>query len=352
MAAKISHIEIYRQSLVLLEHGNKKDQELSSLLEDQNLFRYGCFGAVAPDIFYFYHPMKSKKHKYGLYWADQVHHRRVFELVISFLDRVRRDSNTGRRNKRLAFALGYLSHCAADIVTHPYIFYITGNYYSSNQAEASKAQVNHMRVENILDSYLVAERWGISPKHYNFFKYVNIADSNGSLDFDIWQMWVNGLSVVYPDEFREKYVGSLQTVLKGDLIQDSFHNFVKFNRYVDTRSIIVRGLLRTIDAITWHRLKARFLILPPRHLIDDRYPNTQNQFWRYPADPGRTSNESYNQLVHRSAELSVELIRLAKEYVDGKKSTKDFKSFIGYNLDTGTITDSTGMFTFAPIPEI
>jgi hypothetical protein len=56
--------------------------------------------------------------------------------------------------------------------------------------------------------------------------------------------------------------------------------------------------------------------------------------------------------VHRAAEQSADWIRLARDFVAGKKTEKDFKPLIGYNLDTGTITDSTGMFAFEPIPEV
>ncbi len=355
MAAKITHLEIYRQSLVLLEHGNDADQKIASLLERDDLFRYGCAGAVSPDIFYYYHLLSAKKQKIGMNWGNRIHHSRVFELILAFLDRIRRDTDEERRNKRLAFALGYISHCAADIVTHPYIFYITGNYYSPDRDEANRAQENHLRVENILDSYLVYERWGISPEKYNFLKYVDITEKyrrRKILDFDIWQMWVNALSVVYPDEFRTEYPGSLQTIREDDLINDAFSGFLKFNRIVDTRSKVVRGLLRTIDTVTFHRLKARNLILPPRHMIDDRYPNTHRKPWKFPADPDRISTESFNQLVHRAAEQSADWIRLARDFVAGKKSEKDFRPLIGYNLDTGTITDSTGMFAFEPIPEV
>ena len=355
MAAKITHIEIYRQSLVRLEHGNDADQMLASTLEQDDLFRYGCFGAVAPDIFYFYHLFSHRKHQIGMQWANRIHHHRVIEVVISFLDRIRRDTNEKRKHKRLAFALGYLSHCAADIVTHPYIFYITGNYYSADEKEAARAQENHLRVENILDSYLVFERWGISADSYNFLKYVLVSGRQGKrkiLDFDIWQMWANALSVVYPDEFADHYPGSLNIIQKDDLINDAYRGFLRFNRIVDNRSVTIRGLLRTIDAVTFRKLKARNLILPPRHMIDSRYPNTDHKEWRYPAEPNRTSTESFNELAHKAAELSAQWMRLARDYVDGKKSLKDFDPLIGYNLDTGTITDSTGMFVFEPIPDI
>lgn len=354
MAAKITHLEIYRQALVLLEHGNEADQKTASLLEENRLFRYGCFGAVAPDIFYFYHIFSSRQ-QIGMEWANRIHHSRVFELVLAFLDRVRHDENQERRKKRLAFALGYISHCAADIVTHPYIFYITGNYYSKDRGEASRAQENHLRVENILDSYLVQERWGISPHRYNFLKYVNVSERHRgrlSLDFDLWQMWVNALSVVYPEEFRGGYPGDIHRVQRDDLIMEAFAGFIRFNRLLDTRWAAVRGVLRAVDALTFHRLKARNFLLPPRDMIDDRYPNTSGSLWKYPAAPERISRESYSQLVHRAAGQAADWIRMAREYVDGKKNRKDFQPLIGYNLDTGLVSDSHEMFAFDPIPEV
>ncbi|MEQ8350981.1 MAG: zinc dependent phospholipase C family protein [Leptospiraceae bacterium] len=348
MAAKLTHLEVFRQSLALMEHGDEFDRSIARMLHQEHLFRFGCFGAVAPDIFYFYHLLNKKKNTTGITWGNITHHRKVFELVLAFLDRIREDSVA--REKRKAFALGYVSHCATDIVTHPYIFYITGDFYSTDQVRSRKAQENHLRVEYALDSYLIAERLGMSPNKYHFLQFVDVRDRR-NMDFDIWQMWIHALSRVHESDFKEHYIGTLESIKKGDVLNEAFQGFLKFNKLLDTRSWLVRGFLRTIDNLTLHKWKARHLILPPRHTIPEKMYNPHNRSWRYPADPGKESTESFMELVHRAANFSRELIRLCNDYIDGRKKRKDFEDLLGYNLDTGVRSESLEMHAFEPLED-
>ena len=349
MAAKLTHLEVFRQSLALMEHGDSVDQSIAGMLHQEETFRYGCFGAVAPDIFYFYHLLNRKKNTTGITWGNITHHRRVFELVLSFLDRIKEDNTA--RDKRRAFALGYVSHCATDIVTHPYIFYITGDLYSTDEVRSRKAQENHLRVEYALDAYLVAERLGMSPNKYHFLKFVDIRDSRNNMDFDIWQMWIHALSRVHEEDFAEHYKGSLTRIQRGDVLNEAYSGFLRFNRLLDTRSWLVRGFLKAMDGISFHRLKTRHLVLPARNRIPEKMYNPHNRSWKYPADPTRQSNESFMDLVHRAAGFSRELIRLSSDYIDGKKKRKDFEDLIGYNLDTGVRSESLQMHAFEPLEE-
>ncbi|MCB1169490.1 MAG: zinc dependent phospholipase C family protein [Leptospiraceae bacterium] len=352
MAAKLTHLEVFRQSLSLMEHGDEIDHEISRMLHREEQFRYGCFGAVAPDIFYFYHLLSKTKNTTGITWGNITHHRKVFELVLTFLDRIRNDpANSEIRKKRQAFALGYISHCATDIVTHPYIFYITGDLYSTDEVRSRRAQENHLRVEYALDSYLIAERLGMSPNKYHFLKFVDIRDNNKDMDFDIWQMWVHALSAVHEQDFKDHYIGTLEHIRKGDVLNEAFLGFLKFNRLLDTRSWLVRGFLRAVDNLTLHKWKARHLILPPRHRIPEKLYNPHKRSWRYPADPEKHSNESFMELVHRAASFSRQLIRLSQDYIDGRKKRKDFEEFLGYNLDTGVRSESLQMHAFEPLED-
>lgn len=334
-----------------MEHGDDRDREIARILRREEHFRYGCFGAVAPDIFYFYHLLDRKKNTRGVTWGNITHHRRVFELVLSFLDRIRADPPDSEiRKKRQAFALGYVSHCATDIVTHPYIFYITGDFYSTDEVRSRKAQENHLKVEYALDSYLIAERLGMSPNRYHFLQFVDIREKR-RMDFDIWQMWVHSLSTVHSEDFKEHYLGSLEHIRKGDVLNEAYLGFLKFNRLLDTRSWLVRGFLRAVDGITFHKMKSRHLILPPRHKIPEKMYNPHNREWRFPADPHQHSRESFMELVHRAADFSRKLIRLCDDYIEGKKKRKDFEEYIGFNLDTGVRSESLQMHAFEPLEE-
>ena len=356
MAAKITHIEVLKQAITLLEHGDESQKTIAArLLRRGGMARYAALGAVAPDIFYFYHILSRKKNRRALAWGNRAHHEKVIELVLAWLDMIREDGS-GARDKRLAFVLGYVCHCAVDIVTHPYIFYITGNYYADDKAERTAAQENHLRVEFALDSYLVQQRWGMSPNRYDFTQYVDCRrpgpDGKLQLDPELWALWVGGLQRVFPEEFAAEYVGSAEKIVKGDIVNEAYLGFMKFNRVLDTRSRLVRFLMRVVDALTFRKVKLRNLILPPRAKIDSRLPNEEHRVWKYPADPEQTSSESFIDLVHRAARASAVVMTEARDYLEGRMKRKEFeKKYAGYNLDTGVRSASLEMKEFAPIHE-
>jgi len=353
MAAKITHVEVFRQSLYLLEHGTDRQQQIARFLRDPVVDSYSHLGAVGPDIFYFYHVLSRKKNALGMRWGNLSHHSRVTDLVLSFLDEVKSLPEGDRKKKLTAFTYGYLSHCAVDIVTHPYIFYITGNYYSKDAKEAAQAQANHLRVEYALDAYLLQHRWGMSPNRYNFIQFVDcteIQKGKKILDYDIWSFWTRSLNKVFHEEFENEYYGSSETIFSGDILNEAYLGFLRFNRLLDTRFRSVRVFLRAVDYATFHRLQARSLILPPREKINPRFLNEEKAIWKYPADPKITSNERFMELVHRAARASAAVLTEAAEYLDGSRKRKDFeKNYSGYNLDTGIRSDSIEMVEFQPV---
>ncbi|MDH5657277.1 MAG: zinc dependent phospholipase C family protein, partial [Spirochaetia bacterium] len=257
--------------------------------------------------------------------------------------------------RKLSFVLGYISHCAVDIVTHPYIFYIAGDYYSHDKKKAEKAQLNHLRVEYALDSYLVHQRWGMNPHEYNYIQYVDSSLQrkrkilSGRVDPDIRNLWMTSLKSIFPDEFGQF---NAESPGKDDPIDESYRDFILFNRILDTGSSSVRMLLRVVDLITFRRSKLRVLLLPPREKIPERMPNEKHALWKYPADPRKTSEESFMDLIHRSARFSNEMMKDAVNYLNGKIRRKEMiQKYSEYNLDTGIRNESIDMKAFEPIED-
>lgn len=65
-------------------------------------------------------------------------------------------SETHHREEALAFVLGLLSHYAADVVFHPLIFFVTGDYYAADAAERRAARGRHRLFEVYLDEHVRA----------------------------------------------------------------------------------------------------------------------------------------------------------------------------------------------------
>lgn len=338
MAGKITHIEVLAQTVKHLGHGTPDQRKMAGLLMDPHFKNYGNLGAVLPDLFYFYHflsPLRSKK---AQFWGDLLHHKNPFPLALHFLDQLKEIDDTVTHNKLFSFTLGFICHCIVDIVTHPYIFYISGDYYNRDPRIASAAQINHLRVEFALDSYLLEFRWGMHPHSYDFNPYIEIRNPSRKdrMDSVVWFFFQNALKSTYPEEFERYYIGSEKKIIPGDLINDSYLGFLEFHSLLDSRSSIKRGILRVFDLLTLNQFKSSVLVLPVKQEIDVRIWNEEKRPWFYPAMPSRMSRETFIELVNRAALESIEAMTKANEYLGGGLKRESFlNDYDGYNLDTG-----------------
>jgi len=101
-------------------------------------------GSVMPDTFYY-------ASRPSLVRIAESFHGRDGNPTNTFVIRVLEESCAGRD---VAFALGFLTHCALDIAFHPVIYYLSGNYYDSDPARRSGAVRAHRRLETSLDRSL------------------------------------------------------------------------------------------------------------------------------------------------------------------------------------------------------
>ncbi len=341
MAGKITHIEVLIQTIKHLEHGNPEQKKIAELLTNSELKKYANLGAIAPDIFYYYHILSpSKITSRAQIFGDIHHHKNVVELILEFLDSILETEEGLDQNKLIAFVLGYICHCAVDIVTHPYIFFISGDYYSKDPQISSMAQYNHMRVEFELDSLLLDQRWGMSPNDYDFTHIIDIRRRGISglkkMDPLIWKFWLEAIEKVFPIEFKENYLGSRKKIIPGDILNDSYLGYIKFNEILDSRNSFVRGILKTFDFVSFSKKKATTLLLPYKDTIDHKVLNLEEKEWFYPADKERKRNHSFFSLVNNATFEAKKAITMAWDYIQGKsKRDSILKEYSGYNLDTG-----------------
>jgi len=353
MAGKITHIEVLSQTIKHLDHGTPEQRNIATILSNPLYRNYGNLGAVAPDIFYYYHFLSPLRSKNAQFWGDLHHHKNPFSLIFTFLDQLGDLDDEIVYNKLLAFTYGFICHCAVDIVTHPYIFYISGDYYNVDPKISSAAQVNHLRVEFALDSFLLEFRWGMNPHSYDFNQYIDIRTPKRKdrMDSVVWYFWQNGLHETYPREFNKQYIGSKKKIIPGDLINDSYIGFMEFHRLLDSRSTFMRGFLKAFDFLTLYRFKSSVLVLPVRQDIDVRIMNEDKRPWFYPAMPTKMSRETFIELVNRAASESIDAMTKASEFLsNNSKKDSIFKEYDGYNLDTGMKYRGVGaMKEFSPL---
>lgn len=116
-------------------------------------------GALAPDIFYYhrrYFPKRllagySTKTEPGskrpLQWSNLFHTAHSGDLLVLFLEQVALVPSPALRSQALAFALGYISHIAADLALNPWIDNLAPRLFPHHASA-------HFLLELRLDEYL------------------------------------------------------------------------------------------------------------------------------------------------------------------------------------------------------
>lgn len=108
------------------------------------------------------HPYRDGASEGDWWWFDAMHYRRTGEFTAAMLEATRDMSSPNH-----LYALGYLTHVAADTVGHGYVNLYSGGPYR-NQAQRHKTGENLQDVFNLLDA--TGEDFNYSKLHalYNF----------------------------------------------------------------------------------------------------------------------------------------------------------------------------------------
>jgi len=95
-------------------------------------------GAISPDTFYYSPYSAVSEHLHGKAGNPTT------ELLPDLLQ-------VPRNMRDVAFACGYLTHCALDITFHPMIYYLAGNYYDPDARQRARAVYRHRHLETCMD---------------------------------------------------------------------------------------------------------------------------------------------------------------------------------------------------------
>jgi hypothetical protein len=103
------------------------------------------FGSVIPDTFYY---AKDKE----VMRISEYMHGKDGNLTNEFIFDLLKKAKETQSEKDLVFALGYITHCVLDMVFHPIIYYLSGNYYDADPEKADEAIYLHRHLETELDA--------------------------------------------------------------------------------------------------------------------------------------------------------------------------------------------------------
>jgi len=133
------------------------------------------------------------------WWFDAMHYRKTGKLAKRLLD------ETDPSSPLHLYAIGYLTHVAADTVGHPYVNSISGGPYRSH-AQRHKASENYQDVFNFLG--VRGADWNHSALHalYNFNYTGNVDTANDvpdpftNLPSDLAKLIADALNEIYNED--------------------------------------------------------------------------------------------------------------------------------------------------------
>lgn len=81
------------------------------------------------------------------------------------------------------------------------------------------------------------------------------------------------------------------------------------------------GYFEVLDQITFHKVRSSVLMLPLKEHIDKRIMNEEKKKWNYPADPSIVRNDSFVELINRSAQNGRDALTHAWNYLENKNES-------------------------------
>lgn len=118
---------------------NIKEPDIIKIISGHPEYYY--LGSIIPDTLYY----GTTKEITSV--SDHLHGKEGNPTNQTIIDMLEKSKNP----KDIAFTMGYISHCALDILFHPVIYYLSGNYYDPVVHKRQQAVYMHRHLETCLD---------------------------------------------------------------------------------------------------------------------------------------------------------------------------------------------------------
>jgi hypothetical protein len=255
-----------------------------------------CFGSIVADTFFY------SSNKDVMEISEKLHGKEgenTNELTFHLLDRAR----LHRSDHLLCMTSGYISHCVFDMIFHPVIYYLVGNYYDQNESVRQNAIYRHRLMETRLDHDI-----------NNSFYLDNILNSNDRLIHDILEI-IAGKYNIGNDHLIKAYKKQL-------IINKCFRNGLAY------RLIFYLDKLKILDF-------SKILPLFYHHLQRDNLEIAERIEYRDIVH-GRKMTESLSDLFLSAKSESIHRINAAFAYYHDRIDRAAAMQIIrGESLDTG-----------------
>jgi hypothetical protein len=286
MPKENTHISFAYNILSCLE-----DNEIVKLVSPY--IRDYLLGSIIPDTFFY------SKYPEVIDISEHIHGKDGIptnEIIFSCLD----SANSPRD---IAFVLGFVTHCALDIIMHPVIYYLTGNYYDKDPYRMSLARYFHALFET-----------GLDIKIGNRLRIHNLLKQALMKDLAFRDIVSNRFNTDYSllDKALKKQL-FINMVFDSGVVHKIFKPAVKAGAFGDP---YILGLFYREADLTWQKISDGYAI---RDIIT-----------------GEKKDVTLNGLFNTAKKKAQIMMNAAFAFYKGTISKKDLQKAIpGENLNTG-----------------
>lgn len=251
-------------------------------------------GANGPDTFFTYR-VWSKKRPINLpEIGEMMHNERCGEFLCALTALAKDDTEK-------AYAMGFASHYAADIILHPYVSFLT------QEGMPYDMPGGHGYFEIALDSFLYRR---------DFMRRaipVKLTTAN------LCTVKLAKISYLLRACLNDVY----GICAPPDAVADSFHHLYFLRKFFKSRFGIKKGLAYIIELISFH--KKGFITC---HMQPRRFEKNLPDEWQNPYT-GEKVTGGIDKLILSATKLSAVLISAQNSYWNGKLSAEELASIIG-----------------------
>ena len=261
MPGSITHELVAERAKTLLP------KDIAALAETAPDYFY--LGAQGPDLLFFYRPLSRKEPNFG----RLLHRERIYDLFCAFMVTLRRMAGDNLK-KACAYVLGYISHCCADAVFHPFLY----NFLH----ELRGGRFEHQQMENDWDVYFLAHYRGHGAEKYSF----PFSPKKIICDEALFLLWDSCTHILGR---RDLSPAALRTAIQ---------NYNRYLRFFHGRCYAQRRRLERIEKFFHLRGFSRLF---PRGAPDGRILGGE-RFYELADGLGRDADELFTLATQRSAD--------------------------------------------------
>lgn len=268
---------------------------------------YYYLGSIFPDTFYYSDKISEERISDHIHGKDGNPTNRI---IFDFLEHAKKNKS----ERELAFILGFISHFALDIVFHPVVYYLSGNYHDKDSAKKNQAIYLHRHLETYLDK-----------KINNNYKIDKLLNTGLLKNFKLLD--------IYKDKFEVTFYN----------IERIFTKQIKYN--ILFRNKYIYYILLILNKLRILKNKKDLALFYENIKIDKRFLPEKIKYLDLVT--GEEKETSLKDLFEKSFLFAVDMLGAAFKYYNNQITWGQCSDIIkGESLNTGKINCSTKLIKY------